>query len=74
VVIDTGPIPAEFAPQLSDRLSGVTVKERKIVLDGDAVTYKAEILRLLLDQGVDIRQLSEVHTTLEEVFMEATDR
>jgi ABC-2 type transport system ATP-binding protein len=73
VVIDTGPIPAEFAPQLSD-LSGVTVKERKIVLDGDAVTHKAEILGLLLDQGVDIRQLSEGHTTLEEVFMEATDR
>ena len=49
-------------------------RERKIVLDGDAVTHKAEILSLLLDQGVDIRQLSEVHTTLEEVFMEATDR
>jgi len=74
VVIDTGPIPAEFAPQLRDRLSGVTIKERKIVLDGDAVTHKAEILRLLLDQDVDIRLLSEVHTTLEEVFMEATDR
>ena len=74
VVIDTGSIPAEFAHQLSNRLSGVTVKERKIVLDGDAVTHKAEILRLLLDHGVDIRQLSEVHTTLEEVFMEAIDR
>jgi len=74
VVIDTGPLPAEFALKLSDRLPGVTVKERKIVLDGDAVTHKAEILRLLLDQDVDIRLLSEVHTTLEEVFMEATDR
>lgn len=74
VVIDIGPIPAEFAPQFSDRLSGVTIRDQKIVLDGDAVTHKAEILRLLLDQGVDIRQLSEVHTTLEEVFMEATDR
>jgi ABC-2 type transport system ATP-binding protein len=73
VVIDTGPIPAGFAPQFRD-LSGLTVKEWKIVLDGDAVTHKAEILRWLLDQGVDIRQLSEVHTTLEEVFMEATDR
>jgi ABC-2 type transport system ATP-binding protein len=74
VIIDTGPIPAGFAAQLSDWLSGVTVKEMHVVLDGDAVTHKAEILRLLLDQGVDIRQLTEVHTTLEEVFMEATDR
>jgi ABC-2 type transport system ATP-binding protein len=74
VLIDTGPIPAELAPQLSDQFSGVTIKERRIVLDGDAVSHKTGVLRLLLDQDVDIRQLSEVHTTLEEIFMEATDR
>ena len=73
VIIDTGPIPAELAPQLSDQFSGVTIKERRIVLDGDAVSHKTGVLRLLLDQDVDIRQLSEVHTTLEEIFMEATD-
>lgn len=73
VAIDTGPLPAELAPRLRDRFPGITVTERKVELDGDAVTCKAEILRLLLDHGVDIRQLSEVHTTLEEVFMEATD-
>ena len=71
-VIDTGPIPAELAGQLSGRLPGVTVREQQIMLDGDAAAHKAEVLRLLLDQGVDIRRLSEVHSTLEEVFMEAT--
>jgi ABC-2 type transport system ATP-binding protein len=40
VVIDTGPIPAEVASQLSDRMSGVKIKEGKIVLDGGAVTHK----------------------------------
>ena len=74
VVIETGPFPAELAPRLSERSSGITIVERKIVLDGDAVVHKAEVLRQLLDEGVDIRQLSEAHTTLEQVFMEAIDR
>ena len=74
VIIETGPFPTELALRLSDRISGITVSERRIVLDGCAVAQKAEVLRLLLDEGVDIRRLSEVHTTLEQVFMEAIDR
>lgn len=73
-VIDTGPIPAELAHQVCSRFSGVTAKQQQVILDGDAVAHKAEVLRLLLDQGVDIHRLSEAHNTLEEVFMEATAR
>lgn len=73
-IIETEPVPAELVQQLRDRFPGVTVRDSQIILEGDAATHKAEILRLLLDQGVDIRQLSQVHSTLEEVFMEATAR
>jgi ABC-2 type transport system ATP-binding protein len=74
VLIDTSPIPSELAQQITDRLSNATVHEQQIVLDGEAVAHKPMILRLLLDQGVDIRQLSEVRSTLEEVFMEVTEK
>ena len=73
VVIDSGPVPHELAQQLRERLPNITISDQRIVLGGDAVAQKAEILRLLLDHNVDIRQLSEVRSTLEEIFMEATE-
>jgi ABC-2 type transport system ATP-binding protein len=72
VTIVTDPIPAELAPQLTHLASEISVSDRQVVLAGDAVSRKAEVLRLLLDGGVEIRQLSERHATLEEVYMEAT--
>jgi ABC-2 type transport system ATP-binding protein len=74
VVIETGPLPSETASRLRERIIGITITEQKIVLNGDAVIHKTKVLRQLLDEGVDIRRLSEAHVTLEEVFMEATDR
>jgi ABC-2 type transport system ATP-binding protein len=73
VVIDCGPVPPELARQLHERLPNMTISDQRIVLGGDAVAHKAEILRQLLDHNVDIRQLSEVRSTLEEIFMEATE-
>ncbi len=72
VIIGAGPIPAELAQHLGVQYPGTTVEEQQIKLEGKATAHKAEILRILLDQGVDVRQLSEMHNTLEEVFMEAT--
>ncbi len=74
VAIETSLLPADLASRLSALFPGATLAERKIVLDGDAVFHKAEILRRLLDEGVDICHLSEVHTTLETVYMEAIDQ
>lgn len=42
-----------------------------LTLSGQDVAHKAEVLRLLLDSGADIRQLSQQHATLEEVYLEA---
>jgi ABC-2 type transport system ATP-binding protein len=73
VVIDSSPVPPELAKQLHERLPNITINDQRIVLEGDAVAHKAEILRQLLDHNVDICQLSEVRSTLEEIFMEATE-
>jgi len=72
IVIGTGPIPSELAQHLGAQYPGTTVDALTVKLEGKATTHKAEILRMLLDHGVDVRQLSELHDTLEEVFMEAT--
>lgn len=73
-IINTGPISAQVAQQLRDRFPGVTATEQQVILERDATAHQPEVLRLLLDHDVDIRQLAQVHSTLEEVFMEATSR
>jgi ABC-2 type transport system ATP-binding protein len=72
VIIVTGPMPDDLTSHLTDLTAEISVTEGQVVLNGSAVLRKAEVLRLLLDRGVDIRQLSERHTTLEEVYLEAT--
>ncbi len=74
VTIVTGPLPDDLRDRLAGRTPDLVVAEGRLTLRGEAVTYKAHILRLLLDAGVDIRQLSEQPPTPEEVFLEATDR
>jgi len=51
---------------------GIAIAERRLVLADDDAARKAEVLRLLLDAGVDVQHLSEQHATLEEVYLEAT--
>jgi ABC-2 type transport system ATP-binding protein len=72
VTITTGPVPSELQIQLTSLAPGITVAERQVILLGNAVSHKAQVLRLLLDAELDIRQLSEQHATLEEVYLEAT--
>jgi ABC-2 type transport system ATP-binding protein len=72
VTIVTGPLPADLPAQLVSLAPELAVSERTVVLAGDAVSRKAEVLRLLLDRGVDVRRLSEQQATLEEVYLEAT--
>ena len=73
VTIETGSFPADLASRLHRQFPGATIAEQKIVLNGDAVRHKAELLRLLLDEGVDICRLSEEQTSLEAVYMEAIE-
>ena len=72
VIIITGPMPVDLAAQLTSLASEISVTDERVVLAGEAVPRKAEVLRLLLDRDVEIRQLSERHATLEEVYLEAT--
>lgn len=43
----------------------------EIVLPDDAMHFKAQALRLLLDAGVDVYQLERQRATLEEIYLEA---
>jgi ABC-2 type transport system ATP-binding protein len=72
VTIVTGPLPADLLPRVTSLSPDVTATEGQVVLAGDAIRHKAQVLRLLLDAGVNIRQLDERHATLEEVYLEAT--
>lgn len=72
VVISTGPMPPELPPRLEALDPGIAASERRVVLSGDALLRKPDVLRLLLQIGVDIQQLAEQHATLEEVYLEAT--
>jgi ABC-2 type transport system ATP-binding protein len=72
VIIVTDPLPADLPPRLTALAAGIAVAERQVTLADEAIARKAEVLRLLLDAGVDIRQLDERHATLEEVYLEAT--
>jgi ABC-2 type transport system ATP-binding protein len=72
VKIATGALPAPVMALLATLCPGITVAGRGLVLEGDDVACKAEVLRALLDAGVDVQHLSEQHATLEEVYLEAT--
>jgi ABC-2 type transport system ATP-binding protein len=72
VTILTGPMPLDLPAELVSLAPNVAVAQGWVMLTGEAVSRKAEVLRLLLDAGVDVRKLDEQHATLEEVYLEAT--
>jgi ABC-2 type transport system ATP-binding protein len=72
VTVETAPLPPHLPDLLLSLAPGVVVTEDCITLAGPEVTRKAEVLRLLLDHGVDIHHLSERRATLEEIYLEAT--
>lgn len=72
VTIVTSPLPADLPAQITSLSTDISVTKEKIMLTGDGVSFKTEVLVRLLDQDVDIRRLTERHATLEEVYLEAT--
>jgi ABC-2 type transport system ATP-binding protein len=72
VTIGTSHLPSELASRLVLLDPGIDVADRQVILNGEATACKGEILRLLLEDGIDIQRLSEQQTTLEEVYLEAT--
>jgi ABC-2 type transport system ATP-binding protein len=74
VIISVSPLPDNLAAQLASLAPTVSVADGQIVLSGESTNAKAKVLRTLLDHEVDIRNLTERHATLEEVYLEATVR
>jgi len=72
VVIRFGSLPDALRARLLGKAPHIQVSEGCLILTDQAIPYKAQILRLLLDADVDIRQLNEQHATLEEIYLEAT--
>lgn len=72
VIITVGPMPADLPARIASLAPDVSIKDRQIILGGDSTHSKAEVLRTLLDSGVDVQRLAERHATLEEVYLEAT--
>jgi ABC-2 type transport system ATP-binding protein len=73
ITILTSAIPDDLRSGLMRGAPDIIVAERRVVLTGAIVPHKERILRILLDAGVDVRSLEEQHTTLEEIYLEATD-
>lgn len=72
VTIATSLMSPKLMAQLRGISEGVLATEKWVMLIGDGVFHKADVLRLLLDSGVDIYKLDEQRATLEEVYLEAT--
>lgn len=72
VTILAEPLPADLGARLASLSPGITTADGRITLAGQGVEHKAEVLRLLLDGGADVRHLSERRATLEEIYLEAT--
>jgi len=62
--------PRGVAEEKSPR--GAAEREGQVTLDDDARAYKAQVLRLLLDAGVDVLRLDERQTSLEEIYLQVT--
>jgi ABC-2 type transport system ATP-binding protein len=73
VTIVTGPMPAGLPSVLRGLSPGVLASDGRVRLVGDAAQRKADVLRRLLDAGVDVQELVERKATLEEVYLEATE-
>jgi len=72
VTILTEALPPDLLARLTSLSPEIGATERRITLAGQGVDHKADALRLLIDNGVDIHHLSERRATLEEIYMEAT--
>jgi len=75
VIITTGVIPADLASRLAALSPGTTVGAGQVTLTDEAQACKAQVLRLLLDAGVDIQRLDDCHerqASLEEIYLRVT--
>ena len=71
-VIRTSYLSSELQSYLRALDPGIVTTDEEITVLGDAASCKAQVLRVLLQAGVDVRKLEEQSATLEEVYLEVT--
>ena len=71
VVIDVDQMPEALAASMAVLGPGITVQGGHVLLEGQAVARKHDVLRKMLDAGVDVRGLAQQRLTLEEIYLEA---
>ncbi len=69
IVVDR--LPDGLAARVTGLRREVSIAANTITLTGPAVACKPDVLRLLLDAGCDIQNVSQARATLEEVYLEA---
>ncbi len=72
VIIRTAALPPGTMETLAALDPDIRVSAEQVLLQGQAMARKSQVLRLLLDDGIDVRQLSEERATLEEIYLQAT--
>ncbi|MGB0388919.1 MAG: ABC transporter ATP-binding protein [Ardenticatenaceae bacterium] len=64
-------LPPKLQMKLQNEYPNITIQADSIVLYGAAISRKDEVLRLLLKEKVEVQQLEQQQTTLEEFYMES---
>ncbi len=71
IVLDVDHLSDELRTRLTALHPAIAIQDGSIVLNGDAIDCKREVLALLLSDGADLLQLVQERTTLEQVYLEA---
>ncbi len=71
VTICVDHLPAEMGRLVAALDSDISITGNSILLEGEAVRRKAEVVRHLLDAGMDIASLNQQRATVEDVYLEA---
>jgi len=75
ITITTDSLPADLSTSLVGLSPGIGVADRQIRLSDEGLACKAQVLRMLLDAGVDIQHLAVHHeqqVSLEEIYLRVT--
>lgn len=63
-------LPALIAWQLTQLHPAVSVQDDEVILPEEAVRFKGQCLRILLDARIDVLHLEQQRATLEEVYLQ----
>ena len=71
IAITIDRLPIQLRDLLCARYPGLLIRDHTLTLVDASLDQKNEVLRMLIENGCDIRQLGPVHDDLEEIYLEA---